>query len=194
MNAVSGVAINSRQVAAPFLMSDIPNCNDITSSTGITGTPVIDPATDIAYFYVKTYIPGYRAPGNTGMENGVYYFYAVDVNTLEDISGFPILLDGNSAQNDPRRYFVGGIALQRPSLTQIGSFVYAGFGSHCDFYNYTGYLVGVDVTKAQVVTIFATQGPNGAFSGNYEESSGGSAIWMGGVSISSDRSKQKFNL
>jgi hypothetical protein len=183
VNAVTGEVINSRQVATPFLMSDVV-CSDILYTTGITGTPVIDPATDIAYFYAKTYIPNFRTSGPTGKDNSVYYFYAVDVNTLQDVAGFPMLIDGNVAQNDPRRYFIGGIALQRPSLTQIGSVVYAGFGSHCDLYNYTGYIIGVDVEKAQVVTMFATQGQDGPFSSDIDNGhSGESGVWMSGVSL-----------
>jgi hypothetical protein len=113
LDAVTGAIINSRQVSTPFLQSDI-GCTDIPNTIGITGTPVIDPGTDTVYFFAKTYIPNYRQPGNTGYYNGVYYFYAVNINTLQDVSGFPILIDGTIAQNDPLKYFVGGVTLQRP--------------------------------------------------------------------------------
>jgi hypothetical protein len=188
IDAVTGVVINSRQIATPFQMSDVgAGCRNIRYTCGITGTPVIDPTTDIAYFYVKTYKPNFRIPGSTGKENGVYYFYAVDVKTLQDISGFPILVDGTVAQNDARRYFIGGITLQRPSLIQIGSMVYGAFGSHCDLFNYTGYIMGVDVKKAQVVTLFATQGQDGPFSTNLTNGdSGESGVWMSGVSLISE--------
>ena len=65
--------------------------------------------------------------GETGTFNGVYYFHGVNVNTLEDIFP-PILIDGSASDNAPEKYFVGGVILQRPSLTQIGSVVYGGFG------------------------------------------------------------------
>ena len=104
---------------------------DIPNYIGIIGTPVIDPATDIVYFYSKTYIPNFRVSGNTGTSNGVYYFHAVNINTLEDVYP-PILIDGTSADNAPAKYFVGGVVLQRPSLTQIGNIVYGAFGGHCD--------------------------------------------------------------
>lgn len=45
---------------------------------GITGTPVIDPATDTVYFYAKSY-PGEER----GVYNGAYWIHALDVNTLE---------------------------------------------------------------------------------------------------------------
>jgi iron transport multicopper oxidase len=78
-------------VHTPFLQSDI-GCTDIANTIGIVGTPTIDPATDIAYFFSKTYIPNYRAAGNTGTYNGVYYFHGVNINTLQDVAGFLSLL------------------------------------------------------------------------------------------------------
>ncbi len=35
---------------------------------------------------------------------GIYKFYAVDVLTLADKPGFPILIDGHFADNDNSRY------------------------------------------------------------------------------------------
>ncbi len=110
---MTGAPIASRQVQAPF-DATVYNCRDTVNTLGITGTPVIDPKTDTAYFFVKTYKPNYRVPGNTGLLNGVYYFYAVNVVTLKDVPGFPILIDNTVAFNDPLRYFHGGLTIQRP--------------------------------------------------------------------------------
>ncbi|GAB7357018.1 hypothetical protein MBLNU459_g7845t2 [Dothideomycetes sp. NU459] len=194
LDAKTGVLINSRQVQTPFLQSDI-GCTDIPNYIGIIGTPVIDPNTEIAYFYAKTYIPNFRIAGDTGVFNGVYYFYAVNVNTLEDVPGFPILVDGSVADNDARKYFVGGTILQRPSLLQIGNYVYAGFGGHCDLYNYTGTVLGVDIVNKKVVTNFAVEsGPNSAFTTNYMQNAGGGqgGIWQSGMGLSSDGVNRLF--
>lgn len=188
LNAATGAAVNSRQVAPPFLQSDI-GCTDIPDTIGIIGTPVIDPNTDIAYFFAKTYIPNLRVPGNTGTSNGVYYFYAVNINTLQDVKGFPVLVDGTVADNNPHAYFVGGVVLQRPSLTQIGSVVYGAFGGHCDMFNYTGVVMGVDINKAQVVTQFVTEaGPLVSQNQNLLQNGagGGGGIWMSGMGLASD--------
>lgn len=126
MDAKTGAPLNARQVHTPFLQAEI-GCTDIPNNIGIIGTPVIDPATDIAYFFAKTYIPNFRIVGNTGVFNGVYYFHGVNVNTLQDVFN-PILVDGSQSDNAPAKYFVGGVVLQRPSLTQIGSVVYGAFG------------------------------------------------------------------
>jgi iron transport multicopper oxidase len=68
VDAVTGAAIAERQVQPPFLQSDI-GCTDIPDFVGIIGTPIIDPATDTAYFFSKGYKNG-AASG--GVVNGIY--------------------------------------------------------------------------------------------------------------------------
>lgn len=190
-DAKTGAPINSRQLHTPFLQSDLGctgkynlysfSCTkttnrstDIANYIGIVGTPTIDPLTDIVYLYSKTYIPNLRIPGNIGVQNGVYYFHAINITTLADVYP-PILIDGSQADNAPAKYFVGGIILQRPSLIQVGSVVYGAFGGHCDLFNYvsvlhiprqrnilltvsqTGLVIGIDVVKAEIITHFSLE-------------------------------------
>ncbi|MCJ1414010.1 hypothetical protein MMC32_000335 [Xylographa parallela] len=193
LNAKTGALLNSRQVHTPFLQSEI-GCTDIPNTIGIIGTPVIDPASDIAYFYSKTYIPNFRTAGNTGVYNGVYYFHGVNVNTLADAFP-PLLIDGSAADNAPQKYFVGGVQLQRPSLLQVGSVVYGAFGSSCDLYNYTGLVIGVDVNQQQIVTQFATEsGPLTAQTNVWSQNGGGGqgGIWMSGMGLASDGNRLFF--
>lgn len=187
LDAKTGDLLNSRQVHTPFLQSDIP-CTDIPNYIGIIGTPIIDITSDIVYFFSKTYIPNYRYAGDTGAYNGVYYFHGVDINTLADTFP-PLLVDGVPADNDPLKYFIGGTVLQRPALTMIGSVVYGGFGGHCDLFNYTGQVVGVDVNLVQVVTNFAVEaGPLVPQTNVWNENLGGGqgGIWMSGMALSTD--------
>ena len=114
LDAKTGAAVNSRQVHTPFLGSDLPGCTDIPNYIGITGTPIIDPTSDIVYFFSKTYIANYRSAGATGAYNGVYYFHGVNINTLADVPGYPILLEGQVADNDKNKYFIGGVQVNRP--------------------------------------------------------------------------------
>lgn len=156
---------------------------------------MIDPATDIAYFFAKTYIPNYRTAGNTGTFNGVYYFHGVNVKTLADVDGFPILVDGSQSDNDPAKYFVGGIILQRPALTQVGSVVYGAFGGHCDLFNYTGLVVGIDINQKKVITNFATEsGPLVPQTNVWNQNGGGGqgGIWMSGMGLASDGNRLFF--
>ena len=99
------------------------------------------------------------------------------------------------ADNDPRKYFVGGIVLQRPSLLQIGSVVYGAFGGHCDLFNYTGAVIGVDVNTKKVVSQFVTEsGPLVPQTNNWNENGGGgqAGIWMAGMGLSSDGNRLFF--
>ncbi|KAI4184624.1 MAG: hypothetical protein L6R41_004620, partial [Letrouitia leprolyta] len=193
LNAKTGAPINTRQVHTPFLQAEI-GCTDIPDTIGIIGTPVIDPATDIAYFFAKTYIPNFRMAGNTGVFNGVYYFHGVNVNTLADVFP-PILIDGSPSDNAPAKYFVGGVILQRPSLTQIGSVVYGGFGGHCDLFNYTGLVIGVDVNQKKIVANFATEsGPLVPQTNVWNQNGGGGegGIWQSGMALATDGARRIF--
>jgi len=140
------------------------------------------------YFFSKTYIPNLRVAGATGTSNGVYYFHSVNINTLQDTSP-PLLIDGSHADNAPLKYFVGGVILQRPSLTQINNVVYGAFGGHCDLFNYTGLVVGVDVVQQKVVTEWAVEsGPLVAQTNSLlqNKGGGGGGIWMSGGGIATD--------
>ncbi|KAL8855001.1 MAG: hypothetical protein Q9221_000197 [Calogaya cf. arnoldii] len=193
MNAKTGAALNARQVHTPFLQAEI-GCTDIPDNIGIIETPVIDPATDVAYFFAKTYIPNFRTAGNTGVFNGVYYFHGVNVNTLEDVFP-PVLIDGSQSDNAPAKYFVGGVVLQRTALTQIGSVVYGGFGGHCDLFNYTGIVLGVDVNQKKVVTNFAVEsGPLVPQTNVWNQNGGGGlgGVWMSGMALSTDGANRLF--
>lgn len=96
-------------------------------------------------------------------------------------------IENTIATNSPAAfniYFKAGTHMQRPALTQPldTNIVYAGFGSHCDAnLNYTGWVIGIDVTTQKVTTAFALaiaapdwQPPENDIYGP------GAAIWMSG--------------
>lgn len=62
----AGAVIFTRTLDPPFLATD-STCGDITNSIGIAGTPIIDPTTDIMYFYSKGYKNG--ATGDPNVVN-----------------------------------------------------------------------------------------------------------------------------
>ena len=61
VDAENGTLINSRTIQPPFLESDI-ECTDIPNFIGIIGTPIIDPDTEIVYFFSK----GYEGQASSG--------------------------------------------------------------------------------------------------------------------------------
>lgn len=69
----------------------------------------------------------------TAIATARYYFHALQLPDLTEVSGFPVMIDGHHADNDPTRYFLGGTVLQRPSLTSLNGVVIGGFGGVCDY-------------------------------------------------------------
>ncbi|KAK3686178.1 hypothetical protein B0T22DRAFT_242361 [Podospora appendiculata] len=194
LDGATGTLKYSRTVQPPFMAFD-SNCGDIQYSIGITGTPYIDAATNIMYFFSKGYRPG-SGPGDpnnpgVGAINGTYKLYAVTLPTLADISGFPVTIDGHAADNDPTRYFVGGVVLQRPSVAVVGNTIVGGFGGHCDNFNYTGMLVSVSKTAGVGVTgvqaMVASPGAPSPIPTDYINGNGGKAgIWQAGAGLAYD--------
>lgn len=114
----------------------------------------------------------------------------MDVLTLQDKPGFPVLIDGHFADNDNSRYFIGGTVLQRPALTMINGYVVGGFGGHCDLFNYTGMLVSVSTTpNVGVVSVFSMEASPGAPSVVTDitvQEGGKAGIWQGGMGLATD--------
>ncbi|KAJ3215683.1 hypothetical protein HDU67_000151 [Dinochytrium kinnereticum] len=171
MTFVNAAKLN---IWVPFLSSDlkdIPLCGDINSNVGVTGSPVIDPATGTAYFLSKTYAPG----TSSGLENGRYRIHAVDVLTLAERPNYPRDIQGTPAENDPRTTFNGGIQLQRPGLHFLDNTVYVAFGSHCGLFRAIGWLIGFDAPTGDVVTAWVTDAN--------PTNQGGAGIWQSGNGV-----------
>jgi hypothetical protein len=164
LDPASGAVKWSRNVGTPFAIeSEFPGCTDLVPNVGITGTPVIDPDTGLAYFLAKTYSATPKAP--------IWQMHAVSMSSGQEAPGFPVTISGN-AENITHPAFDAEKELQRPGLLLMDGVVYAGFGSHCDIRTYQGWLVGVS-TAGQIRTMWAT-GPDG------------SAVWQAGGGLISD--------
>ena len=178
INAKSGAIVASRSLHIPFLTADLNGCVDINPTVGVTATGVIDPNTDIWYLTAKTYAD--QSDKVKGLYNGRYWFHAIDVNTLQEKSGFPVALEGTVARNNPARSFNGGIHHQRPALLQSGQYIYAGFASHCVQWNFTGWIMGWDKDTGSLVEHFSTEG------GKEPNTVPGGGVWMSGGGLASD--------
>ncbi|KAH8882217.1 WSC-domain-containing protein [Thozetella sp. PMI_491] len=194
VNGMTGALVNSRTLIAPFSSVDTGGCGDIPNTVGITGTPIIDPATDIMYFFAKGYMNG--QPGPQGTLLGEYRVYAVKIPSLVDVAGFPLTLSGLNAANDATRYLVPGTVLQRPGLTMLGNTIVAGFGGHCDNFNYSGMLVAVSKTAGVGVTnIQAMEASPGAPSPQptviTSQQGGKAGIWQSGMALATDLVNQR---
>lgn len=151
-------------VGAPFNPADV-SCGDLVPSIGVTGTPVVDPATNTQYLFTKNY-----ASGTSGAV--IWRMHALDVATGAERAGFPVVISGTASNST--RTFNAANELQRPGLLLLDGWVYAGFGGHCDHGDYTGWVVGVS-TNGQAKTLWAA-----LTSGN------GAGIWQSGGGLVSD--------
>jgi hypothetical protein len=152
-------------LGTPWNASDI-GCGDLTPTIGVTATPVIDPATHIAYMTHKTYASGSSGPAR-------WYMDAVSVASGAEEPGFPVQLSGK-AQNAEGQTFQPTTQLQRPGLLLLEGVVYAAFGSSCDIPPWQGWVFGVStggVVKARWVA---------------DQSGNGAGIWQSGAGLTSD--------
>ncbi len=152
-------------LGTPWNPADI-GCGDLTPSIGVTSTPVIDPATNIAYMTHKTYASGSSGPAR-------YYMDAVNMSTGAEEPGFPVEMSG-AAQDAPGRTFTPTTQLQRPGLLLMEGVVYAAFGSHCDHTPWQGWIFGVS-TAGKVVTRYVDN-----------TTQEGAGIWQSGAGLTSD--------
>jgi hypothetical protein len=159
----------------------MPMQGDIQPEIGVTGTPVIDPATDIIYMVSKSV----DTAGNF-----VQRLHALDIKTGSEAlnSNRPTVIsasiagdgDGSSAgtlQFDPK------MENQRSALTLVNGVVYAAWAAHGDIDPFHGWLIGYSAaTLGQVPGAAFNTTPNAVAGFNY--SRGG--IWMSGGAPAAD--------
>src|SRR5437899_892588 len=164
---------------------DTGETGDINTIIGITGTPVIDPATGTLYVVAKTKEP-------TG------YFqrlHALDLATGNEKFNGPanissaITVPGNGDRDSTCPASVGSVAFcplrenQRPGLLLLNGKVYVAWASHGDQNPYHGWVIGysaADLTQPPVV--FNTT-PDGARGGLWNTGTGPAADADGNVYV-----------
>jgi iron transport multicopper oxidase len=166
LDPATGATQWSHTLGTAWKPADI-GCGDITPSIGTTATPVIDPNTNTVYVTYKTYASGASGPAT-------WYMDALDVSSGATRPGFPVALSG-TAQNEPGASFNATNQQQRPGLLLTDGVVYAGFGSHCDYETWQGWVFGVS-TAGHVTARWVDNAPG----------SSGAGIWQAGVGLMSD--------
>ncbi|HKV64028.1 MAG TPA: IPT/TIG domain-containing protein [Candidatus Acidoferrum sp.] len=130
---------------------------------GITGTPVIDPATNTLYVVANTK----ETVGTGCSQASPCYFYrlhALDLLTGAEKFGGPVLV---AAPNfNPLAH------LQRPALLLNNGIVYVAFGSHADLNTYQGWVMAYNASTLAQIYAWPSTVPTG---GNNQ-----GAIWGSG--------------
>jgi Bacterial lectin/Abnormal spindle-like microcephaly-assoc'd, ASPM-SPD-2-Hydin/PQQ-like domain len=167
LDATTGAIKWSRFLGAVWNAQDL-GCPD-ASGIGVLGTPVIDRATDRAYFTRKTYASGTSGPG-------AYFAHGIDLATGAELPGFPVAIVGTAA-NDPNTSFNPTTELQRAGLILLDGVVYAAFAGLCDHPVYQGWVVGIS-TSGRISTMWTDEA--------HQSGSPGGGIWQSGGGIISD--------
>ena len=127
---------------------DTGECCDIATEIGITGTPVIDAATNTLYVVVAT------KEVSGGTTKYPLRLHALDLPTGAEKFGGPVLIQatvpgtglgssGGQLPFDPLR------ENQHAALLLLNGVVYFGFSSHGDYQPYHGWVFGYDATTLQ---------------------------------------------
>jgi Putative Ig domain len=153
---------------------------DLTPETGVTGTPVIDPATDTLYVVSKS------------MNGAGTLFYqrlhAIDITTGAEKPGSPVTIAATvpgTAYGGSSVTFQPLMENQRPGLAFAGGTVYVGWGSHEDEQPFYGWVIGYaynGVAFTQVAVFNAA--PN----------AGEGGIWMSGAAPAVDEQGRLYLL
>jgi hypothetical protein len=175
INAETGDVLFRKNFGAAVPAYMLPGaCGNNGPAVGISGTPVIDPASQTMYVVIYT------------LENSgpTYRIHALDLGNLNDkvapvvVTGSHMLTNGMTFDFDAR------YARQRPALLLANGNVYAGFGSFCD--------IRADVSRGWILGW--RTGTLAALPANQlndlEATSGFylSSVWMSGYGIAADSS------
>ncbi len=166
LDADKGTTLWTANFGAPVQASDVQCCcPDISSTVGILGTPVIDPATNTIYFVS-------RNETNPGTGNSTYQQY---LNALDATTGAvkinPVLITATASglTFDPQ------LENQRPALTLANGSIYIAWASHNDCGPYHGWVMAYSASTLAQNAVYVNT-PGGTLGG----------IWMAGQGLTVD--------
>jgi outer membrane protein assembly factor BamB len=151
-----------RTSLGPAVPKDQLACLDSGPQIGITGTPVIDPATQTLYVAAKTFKNG----------KSFFYLHAIDITSGKERQGSPVLVTaslpgtGGGSRNGSVN-FNAAPQLQRPALVLVEGQVIVGFGSICDRGSFHGWVFAYDEENLTQRGVFLST-PNGSHGGIWQ--------------------------
>jgi PQQ enzyme repeat len=148
IDATTGKELWRHVVGHPVLRWSLP-CGNI-GPLGITGTPVIDPATQAIYFDAAIELP--RGPR--------HQVFGLSLKDGTVLPGWPI--DVADALQSSGHHFDPSVQNQRSALTLLDDTVYVPFGGHFgDCGNYHGWVIGISLHDPSKVVSFETRARGG---------------------------------
>lgn len=173
LNSVSGEVEWSDYLGKAEPASET-DCSNLTPDIGVTSAPVYDPAT--GNVYLAAVVDNGPSPARPHV-----YVYALDAQTGAIRPHWPVAIQG-SPVNEPGASFNPLSERQRPGLLLLNGWLYAAFGSYCDFLPYAGYVAGVN-TSTRALTLWTDE------AGLTDNQAG---IWQGGGGLMSDGAGRIF--
>jgi hypothetical protein len=167
----SGPVLWHTNVGTSLSCSDLNDCGDLVPGAGITGTPVIDPATQTMYLVALT------------KDSGAFHhrLHAIDLTTGAEKFGSPVEVSptapgtGANSQNGTVA-FDPGTHYQRCALLLVGGVVYVGIGSNAESNSDNhGWIVGYEASDLSLTMTFCAS-PNDNWG----------SVWQSGGGLSSD--------
>jgi hypothetical protein len=178
LDAAHGVTTS--EVTVPGNLVGV-GAGDIQPEVGVTGTPVIDPATGILYVVAKSI----DAATHTQF---VSRLHAIDITTGTEKAGAPATITGTysgTGDGGATVAFASKYELQRAGLALVNGAVYVAFTAHEDKFPWYGWMMsykftGGVLTQSSIVNV----APNKLRSG----------IWMSGGAPAVDASNNLYVL
>jgi hypothetical protein len=158
-----------------------PTGGDIQPEVGVTGTPVIDPATNTLYVVSKSY----TASGPTFYQR----LHAIELATGNEKFSEPANIAATFAGNgdgSSTTTFNAQTENQRPGLALVNGIVYIAWASHEDTPPYYGWVIGYNASNLTQTAVF-NDDPNTP-SSPMIGIAGSGGIWMSGGAPASDSS------
>ena len=170
--------INPSQGITTVPSADV-NCQVISPEIGITGTPVIDPATYTVYLVAST-----KEVSSVGTVRYVHRLHALDVRSGLELPVSPVEIQASVpgiGDGGATVAFVPMSYKQRAALLLANGLVYTAWSSHCDRAPYHGWIIGYRADTLQQAAIYNTT-PN----------SSGASFWAGGAGPAADTNGNLF--
>jgi hypothetical protein len=169
LNAATGAVLWKTFLGTPY---HITYCADLVPNIGVTSTPVYEPSSGRVYVLALVHEISWQ-----------WHLFGINVSTgtisyKQRLVGHPT--NDNHLTLSPLNQG------QRSGLLLMNGWVYATFGSHCDYRSYTGYVAGFNVgstTSTAKTTLWTDEADVSYVKGG---------IWQSGGGVMSDGSGRIF--
>ena len=185
---VSALCANQSAFGARYCLTCYP---DIVPEVGVTGTPVIDPATGTLYVNVFT-------RETTATTTNFYHrLHALNITNGTEQSYSPVVVNasfpgtGVDSSNGVVT-FNARQENQRCALTLAGGILYVTYAGYADTDPYHGWIIGYNATNLVRLTNYVFNTTPNASTGAFGAHAAEGGLWMGGNGMCVDASTNLF--